>query len=166
MWPATGNNRSCSPMRVQLKESKVSNLVLPRGAFLKGLVALIAAPAIVKAESLMPISVWRPRLEAWRTRAFCQDWLVVHQFDLDDFHAGRFDVSLLPDWVRKSPCVFTNGQGRRSVLFSFDYCKPFPPDWTNWLERHRPAACGEATRAAETTTDGVISRIIDAGERG
>jgi hypothetical protein len=90
-------------MRVQLKESKVSNLVLPRGAFLKGLVALIAAPAIVKAESLMPISVWRPRLEAWRTRAFCQDWLVVHQFDLDDFHAGRFDVSLLPDWVRKSP---------------------------------------------------------------
>jgi hypothetical protein len=55
-------------MRVQLKESKVSNLVLPRGAFLKGLVALIAAPAIVKAESLMPISVWRPRLEAWRSR--------------------------------------------------------------------------------------------------
>jgi hypothetical protein len=144
----------------------VSNLVLPRRAFLKGLVALIVAPAIVKAESLMPISVWRPRLEAWRTRAFGQDWLVVHPFDLDDFHAGRFDVSLLPDWVRKSPCVFTDGRGHRSVLFSFDYCKPFPPDWTNWLERHRPAAWGEATRAAEMTTDGVIPRIIDAGERG
>ena len=32
-------------MRVQLKESKVNNLVLPRRAFLKGLVGLIAAPA-------------------------------------------------------------------------------------------------------------------------
>ena len=32
-------------MRVQLKESKVNNL--PRRAFLKGLVGLIAAPAVV-----------------------------------------------------------------------------------------------------------------------
>ena len=151
-------------MRVQLKESKVSNLVLPRRAFLKGLVALIAAPAIVKAESLMPISVWRPRLEARRTRVFCQDWLSVQGYDLDDFHAGRFDVNLLPDWVRKSPAAFT--KGHRGLLFSFDYLKPFPPDWTEWLERHRPAAWSEATRAAETTTDGVISRIIGAGERG
>jgi hypothetical protein len=45
---------------VQLKESKVNNLVLPRRGFLKGLVALIAAPAVVRAESLMPIVPWRP----------------------------------------------------------------------------------------------------------
>jgi len=101
----------------------MSNLVLPRRAFLKGLVALIAAPAIVKAESLMPISVWRPRLEARRTRVFCQDWLSVQGYDLDDFHAGRFDVNLLPDWVRKSPAAFT--KGHRGLLFSFDYLKPF-----------------------------------------
>jgi hypothetical protein len=53
-------------MRVQLKESKVNNL--PRRAFLKGLVGLIAAPAVVKAENLMPIVVWRPpvvRREGW-----------------------------------------------------------------------------------------------------
>jgi hypothetical protein len=113
-------------MHVQTKESiNMSNLVLPRRAFLKGLVALIAAPAIVKAESLMPISVWRPRLEAWRTRAFCQDWLVVHQFDLDDFHAGRFDVSLLPDWVRKSPCVFTQWPGPSVCLVQLRLLQAF-----------------------------------------
>jgi hypothetical protein len=40
-------------------------VVLPRRNFLKGLAALIAAPAVVKAEILMPIKVWRPPLE-WR----------------------------------------------------------------------------------------------------
>ena len=53
-------------MCVQLKESKVNNL--PRRAFLKSLVGLIAAPAVVKAENLMPIVVWRPpvvRREGW-----------------------------------------------------------------------------------------------------
>jgi hypothetical protein len=53
-------------MRVQLKESKVNNL--PRRAFLKGLVGLVAAPAVVKAQNLMPIVVWRPpvvRREGW-----------------------------------------------------------------------------------------------------
>ena len=48
-------------MRVQLKESiKVDNVILPRRAFLKGLLSLFAAPAIVKVESLMPVVVWRP----------------------------------------------------------------------------------------------------------
>ena len=35
-------------------------LVLPRRTFLTGLVGLIAAPAVVRAEALMPICVWRP----------------------------------------------------------------------------------------------------------
>jgi hypothetical protein len=49
-------------------EHQVNNLVLPRRALLKGLVGLIAAPAVVKAENLMPIVVWRPpvvRREGW-----------------------------------------------------------------------------------------------------
>jgi hypothetical protein len=86
----------------QLKESNVSNLSLPRRGFLVGLASLLAAPAVLKPESLTPISVWRPRLEAWRTRAFCQDWLGVGGYNLDDFYTGRFDLSLSPDWVRKS----------------------------------------------------------------
>jgi len=52
-------------MRVQLKESKVSDLILPRRDFLKGLIGLVAAPAVVKAEFLMPVKVWRPPL-VWR----------------------------------------------------------------------------------------------------
>ena len=35
-------------------------IVLPRRGFLTGLVSLIAAPAVVRAEALMPIVVWRP----------------------------------------------------------------------------------------------------------
>jgi hypothetical protein len=34
--------------------------VRPRRKFLQGLVGLIAAPAVVKAEALMPIKVWAP----------------------------------------------------------------------------------------------------------
>jgi hypothetical protein len=35
-------------------------VILPRRSFLTGLVGLIAAPAVVKAEALMPIAVWKP----------------------------------------------------------------------------------------------------------
>ena len=35
-------------------------LILPRRRFLTGLASLIAAPAVVKAEALMPIKVWEP----------------------------------------------------------------------------------------------------------
>ena len=44
-------------------------------------------------------------------RVFCQDWLSVQGYDLDDFHAGRFDVNLLPDWVRKSCRVHQGPSG-------------------------------------------------------
>jgi hypothetical protein len=47
-------------MRMKLKESKVGNLILPRRGFLVGLASLLAAPAVVRAEALMPIKVWRP----------------------------------------------------------------------------------------------------------
>ena len=69
-------------MRMKLKESKVSNLILPRRGFLVGLASLLAAPAVVKAEVLMPVKVWRPTLQKiWRpnflrTRAFGQDLFV------------------------------------------------------------------------------------------
>ena len=41
-------------------------VVLPRRRFLTGLASLITAPAIVRAESLMPIKVWTPPRELWR----------------------------------------------------------------------------------------------------
>jgi hypothetical protein len=35
-------------------------MILPRRIFIKGLVGPIAAPAVVRAEVLMPICVWKP----------------------------------------------------------------------------------------------------------
>ena len=35
-------------------------VVVPRRGFLKGLAGVIAAPAVVRAEALMPIKVWMP----------------------------------------------------------------------------------------------------------
>jgi hypothetical protein len=53
-------------MSVQLKESiRMTNLILSRRGFLAGLSSLLAAPAVVRAEALMPIKVWRPPL-IWR----------------------------------------------------------------------------------------------------
>ena len=37
-----------------------SAMIIPRRRFLTGLATLIAAPAVVKADALMPIKVWRP----------------------------------------------------------------------------------------------------------
>ena len=43
----------------------MTNLILSRRGFLAGLSSLLAAPAVVRAEALMPIKVWRPPLR-WR----------------------------------------------------------------------------------------------------
>ncbi len=43
----------------------MTNLTLSRRGFLAGLSSLLAAPAVVRAEALMPIKVWRPPL-IWR----------------------------------------------------------------------------------------------------
>jgi hypothetical protein len=40
-------------------------LILPRRRFLTGLASVITAPAVVRAEILMPIKVWTPRA-LWR----------------------------------------------------------------------------------------------------
>ncbi len=44
----------------------MSNLILPRRSFLTGMAAMFAAPAIVRASSLMPIKsvLWEPTFEA------------------------------------------------------------------------------------------------------
>jgi hypothetical protein len=50
-----------------MKESiRMTDLILSRRGFLAGLGSLLAAPAVVRAEALMPIKVWRPPL-IWRS---------------------------------------------------------------------------------------------------
>ena len=45
-------------------------MILPRRRFLTGLAGLIAAPAVVRAEALMPIKVWAPRNSLWGIPSF------------------------------------------------------------------------------------------------
>jgi hypothetical protein len=46
-------------------------IILPRRRFLTGLASLIAAPAVVRAEALMPIKVWTPpRDSLWGIPSF------------------------------------------------------------------------------------------------
>ena len=40
----------------------MTELIMPRRQFLKGLIGLVAAPAVVKAASLMPVKVLQPEL--------------------------------------------------------------------------------------------------------
>jgi hypothetical protein len=49
--------------------NRMMTLILPRRRFLAGLASLIAAPAFVRAESLMPIRVWRPSFHRARIDA-------------------------------------------------------------------------------------------------
>jgi hypothetical protein len=44
-------------------------MILPRRSFLTGLASLIAAPAVVRADSLMPICVWKPTFHRARIDA-------------------------------------------------------------------------------------------------
>jgi hypothetical protein len=74
-------------MRVQQKESMiVSGLILPRREFLKGLVGLVAAPAVVKAELLMPVKVWRPPL-IWRNGMIACNGVELAVADFPDLFA-------------------------------------------------------------------------------
>jgi hypothetical protein len=68
-------------MRVQVKESnKVDSVILPRRAFLKGHLGLVAAPAVVRAESLMPIVPWRPTF--WYSHGGGMNFLACRKADL------------------------------------------------------------------------------------
>ena len=66
-WPA------CSLVRCGLDWRRFPHeavaVILPRRTFLKGLVGLVAAPAVVKADSLMRIAVWRPTFWAETIRS-------------------------------------------------------------------------------------------------
>jgi hypothetical protein len=111
-------------MRVQQKESMiVSGLILPRRDFLKGLIGLVAAPAIVKAESLMPIKVWATPIR-WR-----EGFLVLNgaMVKADDFPAlfaifghtfgGRRRTFRLPEGGGPVSETLTSADGTRAAFY-------------------------------------------------
>jgi hypothetical protein len=76
----------------------MSDLVFPRRSFLTGLVSLIAAPAVVRAEALMPIVVWRPSF--WLCHGAISK-ATLFTCDKDDFFGASPESLGLPppyDW--------------------------------------------------------------------
>jgi hypothetical protein len=150
-------------MRVQLKERKVNNL--PRRAFLKSLVGLIAAPAVVKAENLMPIVVWRPpvvRREGWVL--YNGATLKADKFpDLFNYFGGwkGETTARLPDetlgfWISefRSPPV-------SGTLDAFSTVRGpvMPSSGTTWLRK--PARCRPRRKRRMSGRDG--PSIINGG---
>jgi hypothetical protein len=73
-------------------------VVLPRRGFLKGLIGLIAAPAVVRAEALMPIVVWKPTF--WETHVPGHTGTYI-TCDKDDFlgvDPESLGLEKLKDW--------------------------------------------------------------------
>ena len=99
-------------------------VVLPRRNFLKGLTALIVAPAVVNAEILMPIKVWRPPLE-WR-----EGFVVLNGAELkaSEFPAlfevfghifgGHGATFRLPSTVRKGSETLISSDATQRSFFS------------------------------------------------
>lgn len=74
----------------------MSNLILPRRSFLAGLGALVAAPAIVRAESLMPIKTLEiiapPKARIFRivqTMRSLDQWVEVTASEVMDAPRGH-----------------------------------------------------------------------------
>jgi hypothetical protein len=64
----------------------MTNLNMSRRGFLAGLGSLLAAPAVVRAESLMPIKVWRPPL-IWRDGLIACNGVELAVADFPDLFA-------------------------------------------------------------------------------
>ena len=119
------------------QNSATDRVVLPRRAFLRGLVGLIAAPAVVKADILMPIKVWPPII--WRKGRFNWDMLVCNGAELRvaDFpelfeylgyqHGGAGPFFRLPD--RGNPGCERLMTHRKYVVISSTYMHRYDQFW-------------------------------------
>jgi hypothetical protein len=59
----------------------MATLILPRRRFLIRLASLITAPAIVRAEALMPIVVWRPTF-GWTSGGGMGSWVTCPKSEM------------------------------------------------------------------------------------
>jgi hypothetical protein len=116
-------------------------VVLPRRHFLKGLAALVAAPAVVKAEILMPIKVWRPPLE-WR-----EGFLVLNGaelkagefpalFEVFGHHFGGQGATFrLPSTVWKvSETLISSDATQRGFFYRLDHDPNIGKYWGRWVK--------------------------------
>jgi hypothetical protein len=100
-------------------------MILPRRTVLTGLVSLVAAPAVVRADALMPIKVWTPQHDpSWSVPSFAvlssedpsqwseSDWQIAKaEAALPPFHrtsAGKLYLALRPAKVGHPPEPWTD----------------------------------------------------------
>jgi hypothetical protein len=95
-------------------------LVLPRRIFIKGLASLVASPALVRAESLMPVKVWTPpRDSLWGIPSFAvlssED---PSQWSESDWRIAKAESALPPlhrTMAGKLYLLLSGGGGRELV---------------------------------------------------
>jgi hypothetical protein len=73
-------------------------MILPHRRFLTGLASLITAPAIVRADSLMPVKVWTPQHDpSWSVPSFAvlssED---LSQWSESDWQIAKAEAALPP----------------------------------------------------------------------
>lgn len=117
----------------------MSNLILPRRRFLTGLATLFAAPAIVRAASLMPVKAIDPRVAAIEADlvAMRLRWeAFIAWFDLKPEPVAWFSPS---DKARIDVAVQTRHWSFANLAPEGDPSRIFPSDWT-WraIERKLP----------------------------
>jgi hypothetical protein len=91
----------------------MNSVILPRRGFLKRLIGLVAAPAIVKAESLMPIKVWATPIR-WREGFVVLNGAMVQGRRLSGL------VRHLRPYVWRQPAHFPPARGRWPRLRNAD----------------------------------------------
>ena len=83
------------------------SLILPRRRFIAGLAAAFAAPAIVRAESLMPIKAVRPEILKVTTLGWPDQRVTTfHFFGVANSMTGAQDFFATPEISPKAPAGF------------------------------------------------------------
>ena len=97
----------------------MTNLILPRRKFLTGLMGLVAAPAVVKASSLMPVKSMPPELvlEQFAYMEYTTGFSVTHK-EIEDGHFGahqRMMRQALMDSFRQTKEIYAANLLRDSM---------------------------------------------------
>jgi hypothetical protein len=119
-------------------------VVLPRRNFLKGLVSLIAAPAVVRAEALMPIVAWKPTFGYISHGGGMGSWVTCKKSDLLGVDLASLGLPPGHDWGGRSDTWYWRPD--RVPLASLPRDKVrFPP----WLQQELELSARRAAPAAD-----------------
>jgi hypothetical protein len=92
----------------------MTDLILPRRKFLTGLFGLVAAPAVVKASSLMPVKMMPPELvlEQFAYLEYSTGFTVTHK-EIEDSHQRMMRQALMDSFRQTKEIYEANLLGDR-----------------------------------------------------